>query len=80
MDLLFNKNKIPILLIIDLAEYDKIKKEAEEDKQPEHEQLLEALIEAKKTIKALHGEDSWDIYDQHSPEMKKINAAIKKSN
>lgn len=29
MDLLFNKNKIPILLIIDKEEYDRIKKESE---------------------------------------------------
>lgn len=29
MDLLFNKNKIPILLIIDMEEYDRIKKESE---------------------------------------------------
>ena len=38
--------------------------------------LLAPLIEAKRTIQALHGKTAWDIYDAHSPEMKKINAAL----
>lgn len=41
-----------------------------------HDQLAEALLVAKRTIRALHGENAWDIYDRASPEMKKINAAI----
>ena len=39
-------------------------------------ELLAALTEAKRTIQALHGKTAWDIYDAHSPEMKKINAAL----
>lgn len=42
------------------------------------DELAEALREAKKTIKLLHGESVWDIYDQHSPEMKKINGSLAK--
>lgn len=42
-------------------------------------ELLEALIEAKRTIKALHGDAAWDIYDAQSPEMRKINSAISKA-
>lgn len=42
-----------------------------------HDELLEALELAKETIKALHGTAAWEIYNTHSPEMKKINAAIK---
>ncbi len=37
--------------------------------------LFEALIKAKETIKALHGDVAWGLY-QNSPEMKKINSAI----
>lgn len=43
------------------------------------EELLEALKDAKKTIRAWHGEVAWDIYDSHSPEMKRLNAAIAKA-
>ena len=39
-------------------------------------ELLDALTEAKRTIKALHGPTAWDIYEMHAPEMKKINAAL----
>ena len=28
------------------------------------------------TIKALHGPIAWDIYEAHSPEMVRINAAL----
>lgn len=42
-------------------------------------QLHAALLTARDTIKALHGPIAWDIYDQHSPEMKQINAALKKA-
>lgn len=38
--------------------------------------LVVALEEARLTIKALHGPTAWDIYDQHSPEMKRINALL----
>lgn len=38
-------------------------------------QLYEALITAKETIHALHGDCLWNLYQQ-SPEMQKINAAI----
>lgn len=38
--------------------------------------LLEALMTARETIRALHGPNQWDIYDRCSPEMKAINAAI----
>ena len=41
-----------------------------------HKALVEALEEAKVTIKALHGPNAWGIYEQHSPEMKKINGAL----
>lgn len=39
--------------------------------------LVAALKEAKLTIKILHGPTGWDIYDQRSPEMTKLNATIK---
>lgn len=42
----------------------------------ERDALRAALVEAKQVIRGWHGEDVWDIYDQHSPEMKRINAAI----
>ncbi len=38
--------------------------------------LVQALVKAKETIRALHGETAWDIYDRCSPEMKIINAAL----
>ena len=38
---------------------------------------LAALLKAKETIKTLHGETAWEIYDAHSPEMKLINEAIR---
>ena len=38
--------------------------------------LTDALSDAKRTIKALHGPVAWDIYEAHSPEMRKINAAL----
>lgn len=41
--------------------------------------MYEALIKAKETIKAFHGEVAWDIYNEHSPEMKAINQAIAKA-
>src|SRR5690348_2668477 len=42
-----------------------------------NEALRDALIEARETIKALHGPIAWDIYDKNAPEMKRLNAAIK---
>ena len=39
-------------------------------------ELLTALKKAKTTIKSWRGKDGWEIYDQCSPEMKLINAAI----
>ena len=39
-------------------------------------QAVEALLCAKVTIHAFHGEVAWDIYEKHSPEMKRINGAI----
>ena len=42
-------------------------------------ELLDALLEAKKTIRAMHGELAWEIYEHNSPEMRKINAAIEKA-
>lgn len=42
-------------------------------------ELLDALLVAKTTIHALHGDVAWDIYDRCSPEMKTINSAIKKA-
>lgn len=41
------------------------------------EELEKALRRAKEAIKIWHGEDCWEIYDQGSPEMKAINAALK---
>ena len=35
-----------------------------------------ALLCAKETIHAFHGELAWDIYETNSPEMKLINDAI----
>lgn len=40
--------------------------------------LYDALLTAKETIKHLHGDEVWDLY-QNSPEMKKINFALKKA-
>ncbi len=42
-------------------------------------ELYAALLKAKETIHALHGEIAWEIYALHSPEMKQINAALKKA-
>jgi hypothetical protein len=42
------------------------------------DELTKALIVAVTTIKALHGEAGWDIYYEHSPEMKIIRKAIVK--
>jgi len=48
--------------------------------------LLEALLKAKELIKEWHnigagemGDGLWAIYDSKSPEMKRINEAIKKA-
>lgn len=41
--------------------------------------LLEALREAMDAVKTFHGPDCWDIYEQHSPEMKRWRAAIAKA-
>ncbi len=35
-----------------------------------------ALLKAKQTIHAFHGDLAWEIYDKNSPEMKQINDAI----
>lgn len=40
------------------------------------ENMKQALLKAKETIKAWHGDIAWDIYDKNSPEMKQINAAL----
>ena len=40
--------------------------------------MYRALLDAKETIHAWHGEAGWDMY-QHSPEMKRLNAAIAKA-
>lgn len=45
----------------------------------EKRDLLGALKEAVVTIKALHREPGWDIYERCSPEMKLIKAAIAKA-
>jgi hypothetical protein len=37
---------------------------------------LEALTKAVETIRALHGKVGWEIYNEHSPEMKQIYIAI----
>lgn len=39
-------------------------------------ELLAALLLAKETIQTWHGDDGWEIYEKHSPEMKQINKAI----
>lgn len=39
--------------------------------------LLEAVRDAIETIHEWHGDVAWDLY-QHSPEMKRLNAAIAK--
>lgn len=48
-------------------------------RQRDQEEMLAALKDAKNVIKTWHGEDVWEIYDQHAPEMKSINAAISKA-
>lgn len=42
-------------------------------------ELLAALQEAIDAVKTFHGPDCWDIYEQHSPEMKRWTALIKKA-
>lgn len=41
-----------------------------------HAKLLEALATARTTIRALHGDVGWHIYERSSPEMQQINAVI----
>lgn len=41
-------------------------------------ELVEALEEARQTIRAWHGPMEWNIYDTQSPEMKRLNGAIAK--
>ena len=38
--------------------------------------LVEALLKARETIYALHGNTAWEIYEKHSPDMKMIDAAL----
>lgn len=38
--------------------------------------LLTELREAVEVIHSWHGPEAWEIYAEHSPEMKRINAAI----
>ena len=40
--------------------------------------LWVALVKARETIRALHGEIGWGIYATSSPEMIKIDAAIRR--
>lgn len=42
-------------------------------------ELLEALREAMDAVKTFHGPDCWEIYEQHSPEMKRWRAVIAKA-
>ena len=42
-------------------------------------ELLTALYKACNTIRAWHGEAGWSIYEENSPEMKLITAAIAKA-
>lgn len=44
----------------------------------QRDELLAALEEAIEVIKAWHGPECWDIYFEHSPEMKRIRSAIAK--
>jgi hypothetical protein len=37
-----------------------------------------ALLTAKDTIKAFHGDEAWDLYETYSSEMKAINNALEK--
>ena len=39
--------------------------------------LLKALQKARETIQALHGDEAWDLYEEHSPEMRQIDTAIR---
>lgn len=41
-----------------------------------HDALVAALTEAIQLIRIWHGEEAWDIYAKHSPEMKRLNAAL----
>lgn len=38
--------------------------------------LSTALVEANQLIRLWHGEEAWDIYEKHSPEMRRINSAL----
>lgn len=60
---------------VDNHEYCIVMKSACVDQNKLIKALVEALDEAKSTIKSWHGPVQWKIYDNHSPEMKKINAA-----
>lgn len=42
-------------------------------------ELVEALQMARVSIKALHGPVAWNIFEAHSPEMLKIDAALRKA-
>lgn len=53
-----------------------VDREARDDSRQKINELAAALKEAKETIKIWHGPDAWEIYDQHSPEMRRLNAAI----
>lgn len=41
-------------------------------------ELHEALKRAKETIRIWHGEIAWEIYNDHSPEMRQINKVLAK--
>lgn len=42
-------------------------------------ELVDALRESIDLIKSWHGPEAWDIYYEHSPEMKRLRAALAKA-
>ncbi|MCM3565942.1 hypothetical protein [Hydrogenophaga intermedia] len=42
-------------------------------------ELLDALREAMQAVEAFHGPDHWDVYRDHSPEMKRWRDVITKA-
>jgi transposase len=45
----------------------------------QRDELLAALKEAKEVIHTWHGKEAWEIHNEHSPEMQRINSAIAKA-
>ena len=44
-----------------------------------HQRLVEALADCIAAVEVFHGPDAWDIYREHSPEMKRWVAALEQA-